>query len=138
MRTAADGSLVIVTAEILPKSWAACSRAISSSGVSIGVERASTRMIPAFRLAPISSSKLIVAPVIPIKASTSEIARPMMEWTCNSATLIEYLLMAGKHVAGIGAGIDKARRNRRLFNGVARTIPKRCSSCYPDRGARCL
>ena len=42
-----------------------------------------------------------------------------------------------KHVAGIGAGIDEARRNRRLFNGVARTIPKRCSSCYPT-GARAV
>ena len=43
----------------------------------------------------------------------------------------------GEDVAGIGAGIDEACRNRRLFNGGCRTIPKRCSSCY-TAGARAI
>ncbi|MEY9511882.1 hypothetical protein ABIF16_002613 [Bradyrhizobium elkanii] len=45
MRAAADGSPTIVTAETLPKSPAAASRAINSSGVSRRAALASTRII---------------------------------------------------------------------------------------------
>ena len=93
---AAVGSLDSVMAATLAPFPLVCSRATNSSGVSIGADRASTCIIPAFKLSWISSSKLMVTPVSAITVSISATTRPMTEWTCSRTALIENFVMNGR------------------------------------------
>jgi hypothetical protein len=74
------------------------------------------------REAWISSSKLIVTPVNAITLNSSEIARPIMEWTCNNAALVEDALMDESNMSrGAGKASNaawKALCNRRLFDST--------------------